>query len=347
MLNSSYGLDSELQKGRQASGQAELQNAQQKLQNLQGQDSSKAELEQASKDFEALFIQKLWQQMRKTLPEDGMMRSGMQEKYLSMFDQEFSKKMTEAGGIGLSQMIMQNLDQGLDKGAQGTALDSGQISWPEQQGPLLPEDQEEEASEQAQKQDWRSAGEDPLQQVEALAREIVGRNSALYKAADEKELENVQQSQQAGAENAAGPARMPEPVDPVQGEVSSGFGWRQDPFSGEKAWHSGVDYAAPEGSPVKACWPGEVVFAGENQGYGKQVVVRHEQGWQSVYAHNSENLVSPGDKVQAGEEIARVGDSGRSTGPHLHFELRQGDIAWDPQQIKGRILAGLQVGRKA
>ncbi|MFO8030931.1 MAG: peptidoglycan DD-metalloendopeptidase family protein [Desulfohalobiaceae bacterium] len=352
MLNSNYGMESGLQKGRQASGQAEMQNAQQRLQDLQESGGNRQELKQASKDFEALFIQKLWQQMRKTLPEDGMLRSGEQEKYMSMFDQEFSKKMAEAGGIGLSRMIMNSLDQGLDKGAQSAALSSSAPSWPEQKAPLLPEDlqsgqQGQEQQEQQEQAAWKDAGQEPMQRVEALAQEIVRRKTAVYKQEEEKSLEELQPAEGSGPANAAGTASMPELVSPVQGEISSEFGWRQDPFSGKKAWHSGVDYAAPEGSPVKACWGGEVVFSGENKGYGKQVVIKHDQGWQSVYAHNSENLVSPGDQVQAGQEIAKVGDSGRSTGPHLHFELKQGDMAWDPQQIEHRILAGLQVGRKA
>ncbi|MFP4392036.1 MAG: peptidoglycan DD-metalloendopeptidase family protein [Desulfohalobiaceae bacterium] len=346
MFHTDYGQEAGLQEGRQSSGQAELQNAQQRLKSLQESGGNRQELKQASQDFEALFIQKLWQQMRKTLPEDGMLRSGQQEKYLSMFDQEFSRKMAQAGGIGLSRMIMQNLDQGLDKGAQSAALSSAPSPWPEQKAPLLPKEAKAEQDSQGES-GWKDAGQDPLQRADALAQEIVRRNAPVYKLDDKSSPEKTQPAERADVAYQAEASRMPELVPPVQGEISSEFGWRDDPFTQEKAWHSGVDYAAPTGSPVKSCWPGEVVFAGENQGYGKQVVIKHEQGWQSVYAHNSENLVQAGERVQAGQEIAKVGDSGRSTGPHLHFELRQGDIAWDPQQIRHRILAGLQVGRKA
>jgi murein DD-endopeptidase MepM/ murein hydrolase activator NlpD len=348
MINTANGFEAGIQGGRQASAQAELQSAQQRLQNLQEAGGNREELKQASQNFEALFIKKLWQQMRKTLPEDGMLRSGMQEKYLSMFDQEFSRKMAEAGGIGLSRMIMNSLEQGLDKGAESAALNSGNVSWPEQDLPLLP--QQEQQGEQSQGNEeqlgWRDPERDPLQRVEALAQEIVRRNSAVNSAEDPAAPGTIQPDR-TDTEHRAAPARMPELVSPVQGEISSEFGWRQDPFTGDRAWHSGVDYAAAEGSSVKACWSGEVVFAGENKGYGKQVVIKHDQGWQSVYAHNSENLVSPGDQVQAGQEIAKVGDTGRSTGPHLHFELKQGDMAWDPKQIEHRILAGLQVGKRA
>jgi murein DD-endopeptidase MepM/ murein hydrolase activator NlpD len=73
----------------------------------------------------------------------------------------------------------------------------------------------------------------------------------------------------------------------------------------------------------------------------------HGRGWKSFYGHNSQNLVREGEEVRAGEQIAEVGDTGRSTGPHLHFEIRQQDKAWDPLQIRRRLLAGLHIGKRA
>ncbi|HDQ40726.1 MAG TPA: M23 family metallopeptidase [Desulfonatronum sp.] len=141
------------------------------------------------------------------------------------------------------------------------------------------------------------------------------------------------------------PVGLPPMQWPLQSRVSSGFGWRNDPFTGERAWHAGVDLVAAMGTPVQAAWDGRVVFAGERGGYGKMVVLEHDGGWRTYYAHNDANKARVGDQVHAGQTIATVGASGRSTGPHLHFEIRQGNLAWNPKQIRDRLLAGLPIGR--
>jgi murein DD-endopeptidase MepM/ murein hydrolase activator NlpD len=109
---------------------------------------------------------------------------------------------------------------------------------------------------------------------------------------------------------------------PAQGGwVSSGFGLRTDPFNGRQAYHEGVDIASRLGSPVKAMGDGVVTHAGEKAGYGLLVELTHESGLITRYAHLTATLVKVGDKVTRDAEIATVGTSGRSTGPHLHFEV--------------------------
>jgi lipoprotein NlpD len=95
--------------------------------------------------------------------------------------------------------------------------------------------------------------------------------------------------------------------------------------------HEGIDMAAPIGTPVFAAATGDVIYAGDHvRGYGNMVVVKHEGDLVTVYAHNSLLLVHTGDRVAVGQEIARVGDTGRSTAPHLHFEVRRGEVPQDP-----------------
>jgi murein DD-endopeptidase MepM/ murein hydrolase activator NlpD len=95
--------------------------------------------------------------------------------------------------------------------------------------------------------------------------------------------------------------------------------------------HEGIDMAAPTGTPVFAAAAGDVIYAGDHvRGYGNMVVVNHGGDLVTVYAHNSLLLVRTGDRVAVGQEIARVGDTGRSTAPHLHFEVRRGEVPQDP-----------------
>ena len=111
---------------------------------------------------------------------------------------------------------------------------------------------------------------------------------------------------------------------PVHGKVNSGFGPRGASF------HDGVDIGAAVGTPIRAIERGEVIYSDRLRGYGNIVIIRHAEGFISVYAHNRNNLVHEGQRVARGEVIARVGSTGRVTGPHLHFEIRKNNTAQDP-----------------
>jgi murein DD-endopeptidase MepM/ murein hydrolase activator NlpD len=112
------------------------------------------------------------------------------------------------------------------------------------------------------------------------------------------------------------------PVD--GGVVTSGVGWRLDPFgSGRMTYHSGYDIAVPSGSRVYPVEVGTVYFAGTYKGYGEMVAVDHGNGYVTIYGHNSRVLVKPGDRVQTTTVLALSGSTGRSTGPHVHYEMRQ------------------------
>jgi Rod binding domain-containing protein len=109
---------------------------------------------------------------------------------------------------------------------------------------------------------------------------------------------------------------------PVEGDVSSSFGPRLHPIKQVEAQHNGLDLAAEKGAPVKATKGGEVIFAGSKEGYGNLVEIRHIGGYTSRYAHLDQVSVRPGQNVRTGDAIGAVGSSGMSTGPHLHFEIR-------------------------
>ena len=111
---------------------------------------------------------------------------------------------------------------------------------------------------------------------------------------------------------------------PVQGWISSHYGMR------DGAMHEGIDIAADQGQPVRAVKDGRVVFVGPRGTYGETVIIDHGNGLRTLYAHNSRLLVSEGQRVLAGQSIARVGSTGRSTGPHLHLEVLLNGVPFDP-----------------
>ena len=124
----------------------------------------------------------------------------------------------------------------------------------------------------------------------------------------------------------AAPFTGQDAVLPVNGIVTSNVGWRHDPIDGTIRHHNGVDIAVPTGTKVKAIAAGRIVESGPHGGYGNLVAIKHADGTLSMYGHNSRLEVRVGDQVEAGQTVALSGSTGRSTGPHLHFELwRNGD----------------------
>jgi murein DD-endopeptidase MepM/ murein hydrolase activator NlpD len=122
----------------------------------------------------------------------------------------------------------------------------------------------------------------------------------------------------------------------TQGWISSYFGHRADPFTGRKSFHRGVDFAGPAGAQVVAVASGVVTYTKERFGYGKTVEINHGNGYVTRYAHNQRVLVNVGETVKKGQPIALIGSTGRSTGPHLHFEVLKQGRAVDPMSFVKR-----------
>jgi len=122
--------------------------------------------------------------------------------------------------------------------------------------------------------------------------------------------------------------------------LSSSFGWRRNPFNGQMSMHEGLDFSAPDGTPIRAAAGGVVRTVTVHRGYGNMVEIDHGEGLMTRYAHAKTILVKEGQVVTRGELIARVGSTGLSTGPHLHFEVRQDDRPLDPRAfLAGQPLA--------
>ena len=115
---------------------------------------------------------------------------------------------------------------------------------------------------------------------------------------------------------------IPQVIPAASTLITSGFGYRSDPFAGSPAFHAGLDFKGPTGAPIYSAAKGKVAFVGRRPGYGNCVEINHGNGLRTRYAHMSAFRTRPGAMVTAGQVIGAVGSTGRSTGPHLHFEVR-------------------------
>ena len=159
-----------------------------------------------------------------------------------------------------------------------------------------------------------------------------------------KQLEqrvDLRESQLSALENVILARELKEQIHPegrpvASGFISSYFGERSDPFDGREAFHKGVDFAGAAGSKVVAVAAGVVTWAGERSGFGKLIEINHGDGYVTRYAHNQKTLVSVGETVKRGEPVALMGSTGRSTGPHVHFEVLHNGRQVDPLSYIGR-----------
>ena len=319
--------------------------------------SEEKKAREACEGFEAVFIGQMIKEMRKTVPKDGLLHGKHEDEYVSMFDAEFAKTLTKQGGIGLADFMQRQL-------ALSSASKKQQTS-PESQTGLrrsasnsvvsVPVDKPQanglrNRSFNQLRPSGLSGGPDVVLAADAVrpgtppgpyapvptAPKQASAGSLQGTPSQHLGLPGAQYLQGADAQLAASGNSA---VQPVEGDLSSGFGWRKDPYTGQRAWHNGVDIAAAEGTPVKSWQDGNVVFSGKMHGYGNLVVVEHADGIKSLYGHNKANSVAVGQAVKAGQVIAQVGQTGRATGPHLHFEVRVNDTAVNPSKLGGAMLA--------
>ncbi len=123
------------------------------------------------------------------------------------------------------------------------------------------------------------------------------------------------------------------PVIPVEGKITSRFGYRTNPITGKYGFHTGLDIGCDEGTPIASAFYGVVKETGENDVSGKYVIMEHSEGLETRYYHCSKILVKPGAVIRQGETLARVGSTGWSTGPHLHFEVRINNVCVNPELL--------------
>lgn len=251
---------------------------------------------EAAKNFESVMVTELLKTMRATIPEgeDGF---AMKTTW-GMFDESISN--AAAGGLGLAPMIARDL---------GATEEEVRAMMRTNAAPVGPE-----ASLRLHPKLGEPSAPPVPVGIQATAR---------YEA----RLPSNGQRVRSGV---ASPG-LPQPgLMPTRGVISSEYGWRTHPISGKRRFHEGVDIAAPEGTEIRAVQSGKVRFAGNKGGYGKVVELEHADGSITRYAHAARIHVQRGDRIEVGESIADVGQTGHATGPHLHFQVERGGKATDP-----------------
>lgn len=165
---------------------------------------------------------------------------------------------------------------------------------------------------------WTSSELETIEMLEELGMTLDNREMQLEMVAD------LIQDRHLKREN------EPSGLPAEKGWISSDFGTRADPFTGKQAWHNGVDIAGKFGSDVLSVAAGVVTFSGERSGYGEMIEITHDNGYITRYGHNSELFVTLGEIVKKGQPISSMGSTGRSTGPHVHFEVYKHGRSVDP-----------------
>lgn len=166
-------------------------------------------------------------------------------------------------------------------------------------------------------------------EIEQLAEDTRGQFAEMSKLLDEME-QNMPATLQIAEQTRIKLAGTPTEWPTLSKRITSNFGYRSDPFSGRAAFHAGIDIAGKTGDPIYAAGAGKVVTVASDSSHGKYIVIEHPEGLESWYLHLSKITVSEGDEISKGQQIGKLGNTGRSTGPHLHFEILKKGKTIDP-----------------
>ena len=258
-------------------------------------DAERALLARLADVFEAMFLSEMLRGMRESMLSDEKEEGLGNETMTDTFDGELGLSLSKSGGLGLANVM---LDALIRRGGDPAAT-------------AVPVAPQVFAA-------YSSATSGKPANVTAPVAEVASETAPAV-ATESRDMSAV--SDQGSA--TVGPAAPVSAAAIQPGTVTSPFGWRADPFTGRSKFHAGTDVRMAYGQEVQAVAPGRVTSVGERSGYGLTVVIDHGNGLETRYAHLSGTSVREGDVVSAGQVVAQSGNSGRSTGPHLHLEARQ------------------------
>lgn len=270
-------------------------------------EAERAKLRQLAQEFEAMLLNEMLSGWRRSLIDDDENEPGGLATATDMATTEFGRALSRSGGLGLAAVLERAFAR-------------------QQDARVPPRGEAGDGSGDAvtRRADAVPSGAVSLPDVDRVTRSSVQRRA-------EPSMQSIVDVTRNAIESA--PARP----EAVPGTVTSAYGWRRDPFTGHAKFHAGVDVRMAYGQSVSSAATGRVSFSGSQGGYGLTVVVDHDNGMQTRYAHLSSTDVRAGDQVQRGQTIARAGSSGRATGPHLHVEVLRDGRPVDP----GMLLKGM------
>jgi murein DD-endopeptidase MepM/ murein hydrolase activator NlpD len=273
-------------------------------------EAERAKLKALAQQFESMLVSQMLREMRQSMvAEDGDtgLGGGSNGIMTDTMDSELGLALSKSGGLGLTNVLMKALDKQFGTGAAQPVAAPGTIAAPPP-----------------------AAVAKPQSAIDVRGSDLASGSTAPVVASPESPFVS-----ETGSDQGSNPTPDRSAASLPEGSVSSPFGWRSDPFTGQARFHAGTDIRMAYGQDVRAAAAGTVVSVGDRGGYGLTVVLDHGGGVQTKYAHLSAASLHPGDVVGTGQVIARSGNSGRSTGAHLHFEVLENGRAVDPTSAAG------------
>lgn len=317
-------------------------------------------LRRAARQFEAVLLMQLTSALSGTnTDEDSLFgNDGGSDLAKKMFSEQLATTMAESGGIGLSDIILRQFGVTQTPPSSGGKTFNNAISAVKDikisSSPAITNNSPANSSDNPPII-YRNGKIEPVtnnfsgnpKDAEIISR-FEDQNSAetVRNRWGSPFMPDVETPSNNVSPNVQTPSNTVSPMNPanttyqmpVNGRISSNFGNRFHPIDKVQKFHAGMDIAAPTGTPIGSAADGVVTFAGERKGYGKLVIVQHPDGRETRYGHASKIFVNEGDKVAAGQTLAAVGSTGKSTGPHLHFEVRENGQAVNPRSFLSNVL---------
>lgn len=276
---------------------------------VQKQPVNQEALRRAAAQFEAILLMQLTSALNGSGDDDSLFGGdGGSNLAKQMFSEQLATTMADGGGIGLHEIIIRQLGSDAPKGVDLKRSLSAAVSTIKEAG-----------------------NSDSAPPIDSSVRARVVPGAPVNEYRPENLIARVERFATAATEKTD--LQMP-----VPGRISSAFGNRFHPVDRTVKFHAGIDIAAPRGTAVGAAGEGVVIFAGWQNGYGNLVVIRHPDGKETRYGHADRIFVRADDEVGPGQPIAAVGSTGKSTGPHLHFELRENGKPVDPRKYLSNVL---------
>lgn len=314
-------------------------------------------LERAAEQFEAILLMQLTSTLNNVgNGEDSLFgKDGGSDLANKMFSEQLATAMAEAGGIGLKDVILNQFGKGKNKSLPGNVTNQTSLSKAisavqdikENNISNSPVNKNQDITQMINRRGKTNPVTENFAPLKPGEAQIISTDSKNQTDEDwrraftnEKKTERLYVPQSiineilSPGKKAKGSVNISKNFEmPVSGRISSNFGNRFHPIDRRMKFHPGMDIAAQRGTPIKATADGIVIFAGKRGGYGNMVILDHGNGKTSRYAHADKLLVEKDQKITTGQPIATVGSTGKSTAPHLHFEIRENGKAVNPLKV--------------